>query len=77
MPYETLITKRVTSMEIYGDGTNMHGFRFGHPDGTKTTTPRVSGVPNTTPANVFTITGNFIGLDVAFNTFPRDNVLYT
>ena len=39
--YETLITKRITSVDIHCDSTDMFGFRFGHPDGTKTATPNV------------------------------------
>lgn len=62
-------------MELHVDGGDVSGLRFGHPDGTKTATPKVrGGTPNPVASNFYTIKGNFIGLDVIFDTFSRSSV---
>ena len=54
--YETLITKRVTSVDLHVDGYEVSGLRFGHPDGTKTATPKVrGGNPNPAVSNFYSI----------------------
>jgi len=53
--YETLITKRITSVDIYCDSTDMFGFKFGHPDGTKTVTPNVIEPIGTNSCYLYTI----------------------
>jgi len=67
-PYVTLVTKRVTTVEVHATGSDVAGLRFGHPDGTKTTTPKTNGVPSATATNFYAIQGNFIGLDVVFDS---------
>jgi len=54
--YETPITKRVTSVEVYPYGNDLNGFRFGHPDGTITATPRINGkAPSSSVVHSYTI----------------------
>ena len=75
--YETLITKRVVSVESFGDSTYVYGFRFGHPDGTKTSTFTLASQPANI-VNKYTILGNFIGMNTAFDiNFNRWIMRYT
>ena len=74
-PKVTHITKRVVAIELYGenpgDSKEMHGFRFYHPDGTKTSTPTNYMEENPISVHFYSFQGNFIGLDVVIKDLKR------